>query len=317
MKLGKIERIDVREIWKKEEDFNIWIVNDGLKLLMEELGIEDFEVYQREMRAGDFFADIVVKIFSVEEEKISVIESQLTRTDHDHLGKLLTYSAVLDADYVVWISPEIREEHRKALEWLNDLVESSDKNTRFFLIRLELWKINDSPPAPKFSIVVAPNDWAKEMKKSLKPNTITSEKGKRAYKFLTGFYEFASSKISNLKLPSVSTPYFYEIRLGTSKASIRIGVNISSRYVRIGIVFLKDLFDKFKMLEEELKKIFTGEELKIESPKSYKKYAFVDVFKRDVNFYNETDWKSIYEWLYESYMKFKTFFEKHRNFILS
>ena len=260
--------------------------------------------------------DLVARVSDFESTKTIVMESQLSKTDHDHLGKLVTYSALYEANYVVWITPEIREEHRKAIDWLNSIAESSDKDLGFFLIKIEVWRIGDSAPAPKFLVVSAPNDWAKTLKKNMRNSSSLGEKGTLSLDFLTGFYEYISNVVPSARPPHPSSPSSYELRLGTSKASIRIGINVSSSYIRIGIVFTKDLFERFKKFEEELRKLFEGEEFVLESPENYRKYAYADVFKRGVNFLDRNLWSDYYEWLYESYRKFKEFFESHRRDLL-
>jgi hypothetical protein len=90
-----------------------------------------------------------------------IIENQLADTNHDHLGKVITYAAGKDADVIIWIIKRAREEHRRAVDWLN---EYTDEDIGIFLIELELWQIGDSLPAPKFNVVAKPNDWAKGMK---------------------------------------------------------------------------------------------------------------------------------------------------------
>ena len=161
--LGKLEKIDLREAWNHEAlDFTQWLAKEeNLDILAEELGIERIKVIQTEANAGDFKIDILA-----EEEQTGdkiIIENQLEKTNHDHLGKILTYASSQDAKYLIWIAKEIRDEHKQAIDWLN---EHTDENINFFAIQIELWKIGNSELAPKFNIISKPNDWAKEIKKS-------------------------------------------------------------------------------------------------------------------------------------------------------
>ncbi len=152
MKLGRLVRIDPREIWSSEEEFNSWLV-DNIDILAEAIGM-DLEVIEVESEVGEFRVDIIARDLSGE-GRIVVIESQLSRTDHEHLGKIITYAAGRNASAVVWISPEFREEHRSALDWLNNLV----SNVMFFGLELEVLKIDNSKPAVRLNIVSKPNEW--------------------------------------------------------------------------------------------------------------------------------------------------------------
>jgi len=152
MELGRLVRIDPREIWSSEEEFNNWLI-DNIDILAEAIGM-DLEVIEVESEVGEFRADIIARDLSGE-GRIVIIESQLGRTDHEHLGKIITYAAGRNASAVVWISPEFREEHRSALDWLNNLV----SNVMFFGLELEVLKIDDSKPAVRLNIVSKPNEW--------------------------------------------------------------------------------------------------------------------------------------------------------------
>jgi hypothetical protein len=124
-------------------------------ILGEALGI-DLELEAQEKNVGPFRADILCK--DVDTDAWVLIENQLERTDHTHLGQLLTYSAGLQAAVVVWIAAKFTGEHRAALDHLNEI---TDERYRFFGVEVELWQIGDSPPAPRFNLVSKPNDWSR------------------------------------------------------------------------------------------------------------------------------------------------------------
>ena len=171
-KLGKLENVGLREAWNHEAlDFTNWLAEeDNLSLLSEELGIDNIHILQTEANAGDFKIDILAE--DDKENKI-VIENQLEKTNHDHLGKILTYASSQDAKYIIWIAKEIRDEHKQAIDWLN---EHTDGDINFFAVQIELWKIGESLPAPKFNIISKPNDWTNAVKKSIQENTLTDTK---------------------------------------------------------------------------------------------------------------------------------------------
>ncbi len=153
---GEIKRVDIREIWPNEAtDFTPWLV-ENIDRLGQALGME-IEVEDREADVGDFSLDIRAKDLGT--GRTVVIENQLTATDHDHLGKLLTYAGGFDADVLVWIAKELRDEHRKALEWLND---NTGPDIDCFGVVIEVIRIDDSKPAFNFKAVVFPNEWQKD-----------------------------------------------------------------------------------------------------------------------------------------------------------
>jgi hypothetical protein len=155
--LGKLEHLDPRKIWENEAtDFTPWLA-EHIELLGEALGL-DLQLEQREAGVGDFSCDILAR--EVGNNRPVIIENQLERTDHGYLGQLLTYAGGLDAAIVVWISPEIRDEHRKALDWLN---RHTDDQVDFFGVSLEAIRIDDSKPAAQFTPVALPNHWGKTL----------------------------------------------------------------------------------------------------------------------------------------------------------
>jgi hypothetical protein len=157
--LSKLKRLNLREIWAKEaSNFTPWLA-DNIQELGAALGM-DLELEAKEASVGDFSLDLLAKETGTSRKV--VIENQLTQTDHDHLGKLLTYAAGFDASVIIWVAETIRDEHREALEWLN---QRTDANTVFFGVLVEILQIEDSNPAYDFRPVVFPNEWQK-MKRS-------------------------------------------------------------------------------------------------------------------------------------------------------
>ena len=154
--LGRLERLDLRNIWTSEAvDFTPWLARpENIAMLSEALDI-DLEIEAQEKAVGPFRADILCK--DLRTDHWVLIENQLERTDHSHLGQLLTYASGLEAVTIVWIAARFTEEHRSTLDWLNKI---TDDRFRFFGLEVELWRIGESPAAPKFNIVSKPNDWS-------------------------------------------------------------------------------------------------------------------------------------------------------------
>ena len=154
--LGKIEQADVRKIWPNEAlDFTPWLFQN-LGLLGEALRM-DLAPVQREAPVGDFSLDILA-----EDRNTGVkvaIENQLEGTDHGHLGQVLTHAAGYDARIVIWVTPEFREEHRAALDWLNHW---TPEEIAFYGVEVGAIKIGSSLPAPEFRPVAFPNGWSKQ-----------------------------------------------------------------------------------------------------------------------------------------------------------
>lgn len=185
--LGLLQKVNLREVWTSESsDFTPWLAQmENLKLLGETIGIE-LECEAQEKEVGPFRAVILCKDTAT--GNWVLIENQLERTDHSHLGQLLTYAAGLDAVTVVWITERFTEEHRAALDWLN---EKTEEGINFFGLEIELWRIGDSPIAPKFNIISKPNDWTRTVREGAS-GELTDDK-RIQFNFWTAYKEFVES----------------------------------------------------------------------------------------------------------------------------
>ena len=157
--IATLKKINLRDVWKDEGQFSDWLP-ENLSRLGDELGMA-LERSEREKAVGPFSADIIcadqISKFDV------VIENQFTRTEHDYLGKMITYASGLQSQIIIWVAPRFRDEHRSAIDWLNDI---SGPETGFFGVVLEVFQISDSAYAPHFDIVARPNDWQRQVKRS-------------------------------------------------------------------------------------------------------------------------------------------------------
>jgi len=178
-KLGKMSRVAVREAWPNEaSSFTPWLASaEGLELLQDALDM-DLEVEATEQSVGPFKADILAKRTDTTDDHWVLIENQLEKTDHRHLGQLLTYAAGLDAATIVWVAERFEEEHRAALDWLNEI--TSDR-FEFFGLEIELWQIAGSLPAPMFNVVAQPNEWSRGVKQSAESSLTEMQKLQQDY----------------------------------------------------------------------------------------------------------------------------------------
>ena len=199
IKLGQLERVPLREVWLKEDrHFTPWLAEEeNLRILGDVLGMA-LEHEETEAGVGPYSADILCKDTS--NDSWVVIENQVEPTDHKHLGQILTYSAGLGAKTMVWIAQKFTDEHRAALDWLN---EHTAEDISFFGLEIEVWRIGNSQPAPKFNIVCKPNDWSKAVKATAAATGVLSEHKKLQLEFWTAFKAWAQQN-DGPKLPSPS-----------------------------------------------------------------------------------------------------------------
>jgi len=210
--LGTLDSVDLREVWQNEAaDFTPWLARN-LDSLGDALQMEiDTEDVDTEVSVGKYSADILCRDAS--DNSRIVIENQFDSTDHDHLGKLLTYASGLDSDpplrSVIWISEAFNDEHRSTLDWLNRI---SHDEIRFFGVTIELLKIEGSKPAPRFNIVVSPNDWTKTVRASSSGEV--SDLKRQYHQFWTALREHLLSSATRLKPRSPSPRSYFSFSIG-------------------------------------------------------------------------------------------------------
>lgn len=216
--LGRLEKVDLREAWINESgDFTPWLADESnIKLLGDTIGLE-LEVDGVEKDVGPFRADILCK--SIPDGDVVVIENQLEKTDHSHLGQLMTYAAGLEAAIVVWVAKSFTDEHRAALDWLNN---STRDGINFFGLEVELWRIGNSPAAPKFNVVSRPNDWVDARDQGKLPPVREMQQ-----QFWTAFHSFGVEHGTKLKLGKPSPSHWINVSLGLSGTHL---VAVASTY---------------------------------------------------------------------------------------
>lgn len=303
MKLGKIKRIhDLRMIWPHEANsFTKWLAKEeNLSKLGEDIGI-DLVLEERESSVGNFSVDI----FANEEStgRKVIIENQLEDTDHDHLGKLITYASGKGAEVIVWVVKRARDEHRQAIEWLN---QHTDTSLGFFLVEIELWQIDDSAIAPKFNVIERPNDWAKQMKNSEN----LSDRKQMLLKFWNGFNDYiAKSDIfkNDFTIRKAQPDHWYDLSVGNSSYHICMTISAQKKRISCGVYIPdnKDLLHTF----EDNKDIFQKEFGENGDWKEAAKATRIVIYK-GFDLYNETKWEEAYAWFVENAIKTKRVFKK-------
>lgn len=164
--ISRLQRVPIRNVWQTEpQGFTPWLASpENLAFLGEAIGLS-LELQSMEESVGDFRADIICQ--SSLDGHLVLIENQFAQTDHTHLGQILTYTAGLKAATIIWIAERIRDEHRAAIDWLN---ENTPEGINFFALEIELWRIADSPVAPKFNVVCKPNEWTRRAAAASRPS---------------------------------------------------------------------------------------------------------------------------------------------------
>lgn len=300
-KLGRIEQVDLRSIWTSESrDFTPWLAQEeNLAELGATLGI-DLELEAQEKEVGPFSADLLCK--NTADESWVVIENQIEKTDHKHLGQLLTYAAGLKAVTIVWIAAEFNEEHRAALDWLNQMTVES---VRFFGLEIELWRIGDSPAAPRFNVISQPNDW----QNNVRDVAIASERSRPSeilrMKYWTAFRSFLQENKSKLRPQKPGTNHWYNFGIGTSLAHLsalliakddNIGIELCINSDNAKFIYA-ELFKQKSEIEEKI-----GAELEWKELPD-KKTSRILLYK-SVQTDNENTWPEQFAWLQRTLEKF-------------
>lgn len=294
MELGRLEKIELREVWRHEAlDFTRWLAKkENIALLSKEVGI-DIEVIQTEMSVGRYNVDIYAR--DTESNKKIVIENQLENTNHDHLGKMLVYAAGLDADIAIWVVKDVNEEHRQAVEWLND---NSFEKINIFLVKVELWQIDNSPIAPKLQVICEPNNWAKVLKQQSKDNITDLELKQMEY--WQGFVDYAKSKDKTYISQRPSIYNWYVIRIGSSDYKIKLVHSVNSDMIRCQLeIFNDDIYKKLEQYKNEIDSKINGLEWEYLEDRKVNRISCSN---------NSKDNDSSYVWLLDMVDRFKEVF---------
>ncbi len=289
--LGTLDPVDLRTVWTDEaREFTPWLSKaENLARLSKALDLE-LELEGTEILVGPFKADLVANETGTNSKVI--IESQLERTNHDHLGKIITYASGLRANTIIWIAKEFTEEHRQAIDFLN---EAAAPDLRIYAVEIRLYRIGNSPPAPFFEIISSPNEYAATAKREEGALTET----KALYlDFWTRFREYCESRGSNLNLRKPRAQQWYGLAVGRSKFGLNL--TASATLHRIGCeIYIRGIHAKraFKLLEadKQLLEKELGPLEWMELPD--KQDARIVTYKHDIDIQDETTQPTAFEWL--------------------
>ncbi|MCK5126435.1 MAG: DUF4268 domain-containing protein [candidate division Zixibacteria bacterium] len=305
MSLGRLEKVKLREVWTTEDkDFTPWLaLPANLPILSDTIGIE-LELEAHEKNVGPFRADILCKDSAT--DNWVLIENQLERTDHTHLGQLMTYAAGLRAVTIIWIAERFTDEHRAAIDWLNNI---TSKAINFFALEIELWKIGDSAIAPKFNIVAQPNDWSKTITAITDTEQITPTK-QLQLNFWMRLREFLRENDSDLKPQKPLPQHWSNFAIGRSYFHISATVNTQTQ--RLGCILVMtgpDALAHFSLLQNDktdIEREFDYDLVWRDMPGRTEKHVSFFSENRDLN--NEDSWPEYYKWFANILGKFYSVF---------
>lgn len=304
--LGQLKEIkDLREVWPHEAlDFTPWLAEENnLALLADAVGLE-ITVDETESKVGDFNVDIYATETGT--ERRIIIENQLEDTNHDHLGKLITYASGKGADIVIWIVKRAREEHRAAIEWLNN---HTDENISFFLIEIKLYKIGNSDPAVKFEVIEKPNDWAKEVKKQ----SANDPARQFRLEYWTAFNDYAFTKqafAKSFKKRKPGTDHWMSLSLGSSAYHLDI-LTLKKRNAVSVELYISDDKSIFQKLLQHKDEIEADIGFALDWRELPDKKASRIIIEKPVNLDNHDEWNSQFDWIIDTSIRFKKAFKKY------
>ena len=306
MEFGFLQEVDVRTLWKHEQyDFSNWLAQEkNIELLNDILGLTLVDI-EKEAYVGAYRCDLVAKDDTTGIKVI--IENQLESSNHDHLGKIITYASGLNANVIVWIVTQAREEHRSAIEWLNN---NTNSEINFFLIELHAYRIGNSLPAPKFETVEKPNGFIKYAKGNTGNGEVSESESERLA-FWTMFNDVVATrgKPFNIRKPTVR--HWYSVSIGKTGASISINlVNKDSNVVLE--LYIDDNKQLFDMLYEERDSIESELGFKMEWQRlNHKKASRIKCLIPGLDFKNHANYEILMNQIVDKVVVMKKVFAAH------
>ena len=302
--LGTLKKItDLRSIWPHETlNFTPWVA-ENVDLLADAVGL-DITVDETESSVGDFNVDIYASETGTDRKII--IENQLEDTDHDHLGKLITYASGKGADVVIWVVKHAREEHKAAVEWLNN---HTDDKIGFFLCEIKLFQIGDSQIAPAFTVVERPNDWTKEIRKTASANSTQQQR----LEYWQAFNDYAFSdanfsRIFNKRKPT--TDHWMDFSIGSSACHIAVSQIQKRKAVDVEL-YINDDKELFKSLFAHKDEIEKNMEMELEWKELPERKASRILIEKTVDLDDRATWPEQFDYIMDTCIKMKRAFKRY------
>lgn len=304
--LSRLEEIkDLRTVWPHEAlDFTLWLSqDDNISLLADAIGL-DITVDETESSVGDFNVDIFASETGTDRKII--IENQLEDTNHDHLGKLITYASGKSANVIVWVVKHAREEHKAAIEWLNN---HTDEKIGFFLCEIKLYRIGTSEPAVKFEVIEKPNNWTKEVKK----NESISETEQRRYDYWVAFQDYAFQNAQfakEFKRRKPSTDYWMNYSIGSSDCYISVTQLVNRNEINV-CLYIPDNMELYETFLANRESIDKAADIPLNWCELPERKASKIIIERPAKLPDQSTWQEQFEWLADVMIKIKRAFKKH------
>ena len=304
-KLERLIKVPLREFWDKEDrDFTPWLAEEeNIGLLGEAIGVE-LEVEERERNVGPFSADILCK--DTVTDSWVVIENQLEPTDHIHLGQLLTYAPGLDAVTAIWIAERFKDEHRAALDWFNEI---TPEEFSFFGLEIELWRIGDSPMAPKFNVVSHPNAWTKTVSRISPGGELTPAK-QLYHEYWTALQDLLEERDGAIKPVKPWARNWIGFGIGRSKFLLAASASVRDKWICVSLTLRgPNAKPHFHLLEGD--KVDIEEEIGAElewDEKDDLERSEINLSRYEIDLENRQDWNRQHEWLCEKLEAFHKVF---------
>ena len=304
--LGKLVEItDLRKIWKHEaNDFTPWLAEEeNMTLLGDALGL-DITADEVESGVGDFNVDILATENGTGRKVI--IENQLEDTNHDHLGKLITYASGKSANIIIWLVKHARAEHRAAIEWLNN---HTDEQADFFLCEIKLYQIGDSEPAVKFEVIEKPNAWSKSIRKT--DGMGASQQFRLEYWTAFNDYAFKNKEFAKaFGQRKATTDHWMDLSVGSS--ACHIAISLVRKYSHLVVeLYIVDDKQLFKLLHDHKAEFEEVVGCQLDWRELPEKKASRILIRKDVNFDNRDQWPEQFDWIIEKTLKLKQAYKQN------